>query len=135
MKLLYTLTAYPPSTGGAQLHQHLLARYLSDRHCIQVVTHWTENRTDWLLGTTLRATDKPSDYQIDGIAVHQLALQPREKWLLAPFVLTYYPLMGIALPRIAAPVERQLQPYAAKADLIHNVRIGREGLSLASLQA
>jgi glycosyltransferase involved in cell wall biosynthesis len=135
MNLLYTLTAYPPSTGGAQLHQHLLARNLSDRHCIQVVTHWTENRTDWLLGTTLRATGQPCDYQIDGIAVHQLALTPREKWLLSPFVLGYYPFMAMALPRIAASVERQLQPYAAKADLLHNVRIGREGLTRASLQA
>src|SRR5436309_7320753 len=106
MNLLYTLTAYPPSTGGAQLLQHLLAQHLSDRHCIQVITHWNENRTDWLLGTTLRAPREPLDYQIDGIDVHRLALSLREKCLIAPFVLAYYPFIDLALPPIAAQLGR-----------------------------
>ncbi len=135
MNLLYTLTTYPPSTGGAQLHQHMLARQLSARHCIQVVTQWSENRTDWLLGTTLRAPGKPRDYRIDGIAVHQLGLSAWDKGLMAPFIAIYYPLMDLALPPIAARIGQHLQPYAARADLIHNVRIGREGLSFASLRA
>ena len=53
MNLLYVLTAYPPSTGGAQLHTHLLAQQLLGGHSVQVITLWDENRTDWLLGTTL----------------------------------------------------------------------------------
>jgi hypothetical protein len=40
----------------------------------------------------------------------------------------------VALPPIAACLERHLYRYAVHADLIHNVRIGREGLSYASLQ-
>ncbi len=135
MKLLYTLTAYLPSTGGAQLHQHMLARELSRRHAIQVVTHWDQNRTDWLLGTTLCAPGKARDYTIDGITVHQLGLSVREKCKIAPFLPMYYPFTEVALPPIARCLERQLQPYAARADLVHNVRIGREGLSFASLRA
>ena len=53
MKLLYTLTTYPPAIGGAQLHQHPLAQQLKQHHPIQVFTHWTQNRTDWLMGTTI----------------------------------------------------------------------------------
>jgi hypothetical protein len=40
MNLLYTLTAYPPSTGGAQLHQHMLAQQMQHRHGVQVVSQW-----------------------------------------------------------------------------------------------
>ncbi|WLT39507.1 hypothetical protein NON20_08505 [Synechocystis sp. B12] len=58
MKLLYTLTTYPPTIGGAQLHQHLLAQQLQSRHSLQVLTQWRTNRTDWLLGTTLKAPKK-----------------------------------------------------------------------------
>ncbi len=135
MNLLYTLTAYPPSIGGAQLLQHLLARRLRDHHQVQVVTQWDINRTDWLLGTTLRAPGSSHDYQIDAVPVHRFGLSPMEKVRLALPVLLYYLLMDLALPPIAACLERHLEPYAARANLVHNVRIGREGLSFASLQA
>ncbi len=132
VNLLYTLTAYPPAIGGAQLHQHLLAQHLKERHTIQVVSQWDSNRTDWLLGTTLRAPGQDRDYLIDGISVHRLGLSSREKCRLAPWLPLYYPLMDVALPSIATCLERHLDPYAAPADLVHNVRIGREALSYAS---
>jgi glycosyltransferase involved in cell wall biosynthesis len=132
MKLLYTLTTYPPAIGGAQLHQHLLAQQLQPHHDIQVVSHWDAYRTDWLLGTTLKAPSKTIDYRIDNIPVHRLGLSPTEKLQLLPYIPIYYPLMGVALPRIAALLESCIDPYARNRDLIHNVRIGREGLSRAS---
>jgi glycosyltransferase involved in cell wall biosynthesis len=134
MHLLYTLTAYPPYIGGAQLHQHLIAQQLQNQHFIQVVTHWDYNRTDWLLGTTLRAPNASRNYTIDGISVHRLGLSFQEKLRLAPYVPLYYPLRGVALPAIANSLRHHLTPYAQQADLIHNVRIGREGLSYASWQ-
>jgi len=53
MQLLYTLTIYPPAIGGAQLHQHLLAQQLQQQQ-IQIFIHWAQNRTDWLIGTTVK---------------------------------------------------------------------------------
>ncbi|MDJ0678347.1 MAG: glycosyltransferase family 4 protein [Xenococcaceae cyanobacterium MO_167.B52] len=135
MQLLYTLTAYPPYIGGAQLHQHLLAQQLNKKHQIQVVSHWKQNRTDWLLGTTINAPTIDNKYDIDGIQVHQLGLSAKEKLSLLPFIPIYYPLMDIALPKIASCLEKHLSSYASNADLIHNVRIGREGLSYASYYA
>ena len=135
MNLLYTLTAYPPSTGGAQLHAHLLAQQMLARHSVRVVTQWRTNRTDWLLGTTLRAPGKQYTYTIDGVDVHRLGLSWREKARIAPYVFVYYPLMRMALPPIAACLERHLEPHAGQADLVHNVRIGRAALSYASFQA
>jgi glycosyltransferase involved in cell wall biosynthesis len=135
MQLLYTLTAYPPYIGGAQLHQHILAQQLQPRHSVQVVCHWDRNRTDWLLGTTLKSPSVHHDYVVNDISVHRLGLSLGEKLRLVPFVPLYYPLMQVALPPIAHLLESHLAPYAAKADLVHNVRIGREGLSYASYQA
>ena len=135
MKLLYTLTAYPPYIGGAQLHQHLLAQQLNNKHDIQVVNHWQKNRTDWLLGTTINAPHQSNDYVIDGIDVHQLGLSLKEKLSLLPYVPIYYPLMDVALPKIASGIEKHLSSFASNVDIIHNVRIGREGLSYASYYA
>ncbi|MCP4150707.1 MAG: glycosyltransferase family 4 protein [bacterium] len=135
MNLLYALTTYPPSTGGAQIHQHQLAQNLCSRHNVQVVTHWDSNRTDWLLGTTMFAPSAGKNYTVDNIDVHRMGFTIKEKLLTAPFVATYYPLMQWALPPIASCIEKHIQSFAQKADLIHNVRIGREGLSYAAYRA
>src|SRR5207237_1426694 len=109
MNLLYTLTAYPPATGGAQLLQHLLARHLSSRHEIQTVCFWDQNRTDWLLGTTLSAHTEAYDYVQDGIPVHRIGLSLQNKLFMLPFVPLYYPAMEIALPMIAQIIEQYIK--------------------------
>jgi glycosyltransferase involved in cell wall biosynthesis len=134
VKLLYTLTAYPPYIGGAQLHQHFLAQQLQKQHDLQVVCHWKQNRTDWLLGTTLFAPSKGDHYIINNIPVHRLGFSAWEKIPLIPAVLAYYPFMNLALPPIAQRIAKHLAPFTVQTDLVHNVRIGREGLSYASLQ-
>jgi glycosyltransferase involved in cell wall biosynthesis len=53
---------------------------------------------------------------------------------LAPWVLAYYGLQGAAIERIAAALAAEIETAAKGADLIHNCRIGREGLSFASLR-
>src|SRR5690554_5820416 len=133
MKLLYTITAYPPSIGGAQILQHLLAIHLQARgHQVQVVSHWDSVRTDWLLGTTLKAARKSFDYRIDGVSVHRIGYSAVDLLKMLPFVPVYYALMDVALTSISGIIQRHLVPYSDGIDLVHNTRIGREGLSLAS---
>jgi glycosyltransferase involved in cell wall biosynthesis len=134
MRLLCTLTAYPPYIGGAQLHQHLLAQQLQVNHAIQVATFWNHNRTDWLLGTTLKAHSRPYTYKVDGISVHRLGFSWADKLRMAPWLPLYYPWMAAALPPIAQVIAKPIAALAHTSDLIHNVRIGREGLTYASLQ-
>ena len=134
MNLLYTLTTYPPAIGGAQLHQHLIAQQLKQQHQIQVFAHWHQNRTDWLMGTTINAPSQSKDYIIDDIPVHCMGMNLIDKARLLPYLPLYYPWMDLALPPIANCIGRYLDKYAQSADLIHNVRIGREGLSYASYQ-
>lgn len=132
MNLLLTSTAYPPSVGGAQLYVHQLATHLLAMHSVQVVSFWDRNRTDWLLGTTLNAPEQEGDYQVDGVPVHTLAFLKEEKRSLFPSVALYYPFMRLAAAQIATLIEKKLHLYASQANLIHNIRIGREPLSLAS---
>lgn len=133
MRLLHTLTTYPPSVGGAQLHQHLLGKALS-QHQLQVVTYWSQNRTDWLLGTTIGAHSQPYDYQIGHIPVHRLGIGLGDKLAMATVLPLYYPCMPWAVKRLAGRLYPYLEPYVRAADLVHNVRIGREVLSYASLK-
>jgi glycosyltransferase involved in cell wall biosynthesis len=132
MQLLYTLTSYPPAVGGAQLHQHFLAQQFQADHAVQIASFWDSNRTDWLLGTTLKAHPNSHDYVVDGIAVHRMGFSPQEKVKMLPWLPLYYPLMSAALPPIARVIADHLRPLAQSVDLIHNVRIGREGLTYAS---
>ncbi len=134
MNLLYTATAYPPSTGGAQAYLHHLARHLALRHQVQVAAHWDQTRTDWLLGTTLLAPRQPSRYQIDGVPVQLLVPTLRERLGIAPPVLGYYAAKGPAIDALSELWVRHLAPLASDVELIHNGRIGREPLSVASLK-
>ncbi|WP_008313463.1 glycosyltransferase family 4 protein [Leptolyngbya sp. PCC 6406] len=131
MKLLYTLTSYVPAIGGAQVHTHLLAQHLAIRNTVQTVCHWDHNRTDWLWGTTI---GQPSsyNYQVNSIPVHRLGFTWAEKLRILPWLPLYYPLMSLALPPVVKLIARHLQPFIHKADVLHNVRIGREGISVAS---
>ena len=112
---------------------HQIARELRARHTVQVVTQWSEQRTDWLLGTTLRAPRTPRTYDVDGVPVQTITLSREARWRLTPWVLGYYAVQGPALRRISKALAAGLAPLAA-ADVIHNCRIGREGLSYASLE-
>jgi len=134
MKLLYTLTSYPPAVGGAQTHQHFLAQQMQKSHDVDVISQWDHNRADWLLGTTLNAPQHKKAYTVDGISVERIGISLHEKLQMSPFVPTYYPLMGLSLPTISNILAKHLTAKASEASLIHNVRIGREGLSFASLQ-
>jgi glycosyltransferase involved in cell wall biosynthesis len=134
VKLLYTITSYPPAVGGAQIHTHLLAQQIQKTHEVAVSCHWSQNRTDWLLGTTLKQPTAHHQYVFEGISITQLGFSLRQKLSLLPYIACYYPLMSFSLPPIARTISKTLQPVASRTDLIHNVRMGREGLSYASLQ-
>ncbi|NMC53992.1 MAG: glycosyltransferase family 4 protein [Chloroflexi bacterium] len=132
MNILYTLTAYPPSTGGAQIHTHQLAQRMSEEHAVSVICQWSHNRTDWLLGTTLRAPGEPHSYVMDGIPVRQIGISQGEKIKLAPWVLAYPVFQGAAIERISETILKEMISAAPEFDLAHNIRIGREGISAAT---
>lgn len=132
MKILYTITAYPPAIGGAQLHTHKIAQTLAPNNSVCVITHWTENRTDWLLGTTLKAPVKVKDYEIDGVEVKQITLTQAERQAVISYVLGYYGFKTIAIDKISNVLAPKIERYADHPDIIQNVRMGREGLSYAS---
>lgn len=134
MRLLCTITAYPPSTGGAQLYLHRLLLNLAGAEP-QVVSFWDRNRSDWLTGTTLRVPRHPCDYRVDGVPVHRLGTTRHDQVRAVPAVLAYYGATRWAASYLSEPLADGLVPRARDADLVHCVRVGREPLALASAQA
>jgi glycosyltransferase involved in cell wall biosynthesis len=98
-----------------------------------VVAQWDAHRTDWLLGTTLRGPATAARYEYEGVPVHRIALPATVRRDLAPWVAAYYALQGPALRRIAKALADEFAAEAVGASLVHNCRIGREGLTAASL--
>jgi glycosyltransferase involved in cell wall biosynthesis len=129
-RVLMTTTAYPPSIGGVQSYVADLSSRL-ENFTADVVALWLENRTDWLLGTTIRlAPGAPTN------GVTTLGWPPGDRLRMAPWALAYYGVIPIAARRIAAimepHVERLITPDHV---LIHSHRIGREFFAMACLAA
>jgi glycosyltransferase involved in cell wall biosynthesis len=133
LEILYTITAFPPSIGGAQIHTHRLLIEVAKTHSINVISHWDTNRTDWLLGTTLRTPGKELHYELDGIHVRRLGFTHFEKTGLLPFVGFYYLFPGLCIPYLSRNIENHISCAVPIPNLIHNIRIGREPISYASL--
>src|SRR5262245_65242135 len=66
IRLLLTITRCWPAVGGAEIHTRELVRALGAQVDPVVVAHWNTNRTDWLLGTTVRAPRRAHHYEDDG---------------------------------------------------------------------
>lgn len=134
LRIHLSLTAYPPSTGGAQIHAHQLAKALRARgHAVGVTAFWDRNRTDWLLGTTLRAPSTP-DWEFEGLKVQRPRMDRLRRLAHLPFLPLHYPLPLLTTPvlaRLLRPALEATIPH--EAGLIHHVRIGREVLAQASL--
>jgi glycosyltransferase involved in cell wall biosynthesis len=130
-RVLMTTTAYPPSTGGVQAHIADLRHHL--RHYqAEIVTLWRENRTDWLLGTTLRLGQGGTE---DAAGVRRLSWTPAQRRRMLPWVLAYYPMVPVAAAQLSKIMAPGLDAMVTPAHvLIHNHRIGREFLALASLR-
>jgi glycosyltransferase involved in cell wall biosynthesis len=130
-RLLMTTTAYPPSTGGVQAHVADLRRELV-HYQADIATLWQENRTDWLLGTTLRLKQPADGGEHDG--VRALGWSGSTRLRMLPWVAAYYPLVPLAADQLARLIEPEVDRLVEPEHvLVHNHRIGREFLALASL--
>jgi glycosyltransferase involved in cell wall biosynthesis len=132
--ILYTITSYPPAVGGAQLHTHSLVKHIGREHPVRVAAFWDRNRTDWLLGTTIRAPSTPHTYTIDGVPVTRLHLSHDERLHAVLPTASYYLRLRASIDALAGIIQPRLAELAAaqRPALVHNIRIGREPLSFAS---
>lgn len=133
LKILSVITGYVPSIGGAQIHTHHLNQELAKRHNLQVICQWTENRTDFLRGTTLHSPPQES-FKVDGLPVERISPTPEERKRMNFWVWSYFILQSPAITHISSTLSKHIMPFASDVDVIHNVRMGREGLSYASFR-
>jgi glycosyltransferase involved in cell wall biosynthesis len=117
--------------GGAQLYLHELVKKVTSKHRSEVACFFDDNRTSWLLGTTLRAPEEDKFYEYEGVMVRRLSFTKKEKKEMFPWVISYYFNKPGGIAKISSFIEKKLNKEQY-CDLIHNVRVGREPLSYAS---
>jgi glycosyltransferase involved in cell wall biosynthesis len=134
LRLLVTITRYWPAIGGAEIHTRELLRNFGASIQPVVAAHWASNRTDWLLGTTLMAPINPTTYCDDTRPVHLVGPTLAERLRSLPLIIGYYPFQTVAAARLGHILRRHLAARAGAVDIVHNVRVGREPLSLGSFE-
>jgi glycosyltransferase involved in cell wall biosynthesis len=133
LRLLMTITRCWPAVGGAEIHTRELLRAFGSRVAPVVAAHWDSNRTDWLLGTTVRAPARPKRFIDEGRPVSVLAPTLRDRLGGIPATLGFYPFQPWAVRDLAGRLLPSLREAEARPSLVHNVRVGREPLTAASL--
>ena len=131
MNILYTITSYPPATGGAQQHFHEIALRLRATEELQVIRQWDRNRQDWLLGSTLLAP-RVQAAVVDGIDTRGLDFSLLDRALMAPGLPLFYGAPQVFTPWVARLFLKRLRESKFRPDLIHHGRVGRENLAWAS---
>jgi len=133
MRILYVAPSYPPAIGGAQIYLHALARTIRNLgNEVSVVSHWSEVRTDWLLGTTV-LSGPAKQYDYEGVGVSRLGFRFATRAAMLPWVLVYYLLMERSVRKISGYMLPYLADAAGAPSLVHATRIGREFLIRAAL--
>lgn len=134
--VLYTITAYLPSIGGAQLHLHEYARRIARARPVMAMYQWDETRTDWLRGTTLDAPSELAGTPLDNVNRYRIGPTPEERDALRFWVRFYRLFQGRAIDRISGVLLDHLRAHLPDPmpGIIHNSRVGREGLTVASLK-
>jgi len=132
IRVLFAIGAYPPSTGGAQLHTAALADALESFTTVSpaVLTLWRTTRSDWLRASTLDLSvgRSVSDEQVP-VTTAGLSSDWSRRDSFAR--MTYL----AARRRSASHFASRLDLGVLDVDVIHIVRLGREHLALAVLEA
>lgn len=133
MRIVHTATAYYPSVGGAQLHWFTIGRMLRERgHAVSAISQWKDQRNRYLLDSTLLAPWGDDRYEVGGIPVHRIQPTALARLWMAPLIPLCFPLPEIGYAPMSRWFARRFAAVTGEADVVHNIRIGREHLSWAS---
>jgi len=136
MNILYIITSYPPSIGGAQIHLHNLAKLFADKHRVEIVTQLDTTVERWLLDTTLFAPFTNRNYYIDFIPVRQINFSLLDRVKVFPFIMPYYITQKISTGVLSKLFIKEINNRIImdEIDIVHGCKAGREYLSLAALR-
>lgn len=137
MDILFTLGRYWPAIGGGELHTRELIRNLGPRHRARVACLRNDNRSDWIPGMVVDPPPRRRPYHDRDTEVRLLRLGFFRRLPLRKQLRNYYAdkarraSCGKLLAELFLP---QLRKIKGRFDLVHNVKVGPEFLSLASLR-
>src|SRR5690606_32447400 len=130
MRIIHTATAYYPSIGGAQLHWFTIGQGLRRRgHEVAAIAQWIDQRNRYLLDSTLLAPWDNDRYAVDGIEVQRVQPTLAARCWMAPLIPACIPIPELGYPPIERWFANQFARRISNADVVHNIRIGREHFS------
>lgn len=133
VRIIHSATAYYPSVGGAQLHWLTIGRLLRERgHQVSALSQWTDQRNRYLLDSTLLAPWENDNYEVQGIDVHRVQPSLFARLWMAPLLPFCIPFPAVGYPPLSAWFARRFAERTGPADVVHNIRIGREHFTWAS---
>lgn len=136
MNILYTLGRYWPTVGGGELHTRELVNHITERNHAMVVCLRNDNCTDWLHGMTVNPQRRRKPYFDSGAEVRVIRLGTIRRSALKRKLADYNSSeeYRISCKRTLANLfEKELAKIGSSFDVVHNVMIGEEFFSLASL--
>lgn len=137
MKILYTISRYWPAIGGAELHTKELIRHLSKRHRAMVACLRNDSyRDEWLYGWTTRPPAKQKPYFDDKVEIRVIRLGLLRRVALRRKLTGYYSdpqHQTDCKKQLAGLFMKELMKINGSFDIVHNVLVGDEFFSLASL--
>ena len=135
-RITFAAFRYSPAIGGAENYLRRLLHELRGSIDADVLTLVTDQRTDWLRAMIDGDRNSPRRYEVDGREVVALGRWPASTrqalWALAP---AYHLPASPAPWRMGTMLAPSLQPHLARANLVHNVFMGREAFSAGLLIA
>lgn len=137
MKILYTIGRYWPAIGGAELQTRELVRHITKRHEAMVACLRNDfYRDEWLYGWTIEPQEKQRPYFDGKTEVRVLRLGFFKRMSLRKKLVNYYSdeAHRTSCKQVLADLfMRELVKINRSFDIVHNIMIGEEFFSLASL--
>lgn len=133
MRIIQTATAYYPSVGGAQLHWYTIGQLLRKRgHEVRAIAQWKDERNRYLLDSTLLAPLGNDQYDAGGIPVYRFQPGLAARCWMAPLLPGCFVAPEICYLPLSSYFAHRFERVPGPADVVHNIRSGREHFSWAS---
>lgn len=136
INILYTIGRYWPTIGGGELHTRELIGNITKHHLAKVACLRNDNCTDWLYGFTVNPQKKQQPYFDHRTEVRVIRLGLLRRMCLKRKLAHYFSdeaYRTSCKKMLGELFVRELVKIPGSFDLVHNVMIGEEFFSLASL--
>lgn len=138
MDIAYTITSFWPALGGAEIHTRQLAINMASRNRVRALAQLDRTPSEWLEEPLVGGPPARLRYDDGGIETIFLRPSTCERALFSGILKLYHrcaPAKSFFMKTAEPTFSRKIVRALGGCDLIHNVHLGLNYFSLASLDA